>query len=85
METFVLFRILRGKSLSLSLLCIKFSAGFFWGDGGGKSYLQHMEVPGLGVKLELQQRAYTATTANSNTGSDPHLRPTPQLTAVLDP
>ena len=27
------------------------------------SHLQHMEVPGLGVKLEPQLQAYTAATA----------------------
>ena len=32
----------------------------------------HMEVPGVGVKSGI-------------TGSEPHLQPTPQLTAMLDP
>ena len=40
---------------------------------------QHMEVPRLGVELELQLLAY------SNAGSEPHLRPTPQLMTTLDP
>ena len=38
---------------------------------------RHMEVPRLGVKSELQLPAYTR--------SELHLRPTPQLTAMLDP
>ena len=42
-----------------------------------------MEVPGLGVELELQLPAYT--TATSNTGSEPHLWPTLQLEAAPDP
>ena len=33
-------------------------------------HLQHMEVPGLGVELELQLPAYT--TACDNTGSFTH-------------
>ena len=41
------------------------------------SYLRHMEVPRLGVKLELQLPAYTTATANA--GSEPCLQPTPQL------
>ena len=44
---------------------------------------QHVEVPKLVVKSELQLLAYT--TANSNAGSEPHLRPTPQLMATPDP
>ena len=32
---------------------------FFWSEG----YLQHMEVPRLGVKWELQVLAYTTATA----------------------
>ena len=44
---------------------------------------QHMEVARLGVKSELQLPAYT--TATATTGSEPHLWPTPQLMAPLDP
>ena len=43
---------------------------------------QHMEAPRLGVESELQLPAYITVTA---TGSEPHLRPTPQLTAAPDP
>ena len=46
-------------------------------------HLWHMEVPGLGVKLELQLLAYGHS--HSNAGSEPWLRPTPQLTAMPDP
>ena len=38
-------------------------------------HLQRMEVPRLGVELELPH-------SHSNAGSEPHLRPTPQL---MDP
>ena len=44
-------------------------------------YSQHMEVPRLGVKLDLQLRP----TPQSNARSEPHLQPTPQLTATPDP
>ena len=46
-----------------------------------------MEVPR--VKSELQLLAYTPATglhpSHSNVGSEPHLRPTPQLLAMPDP
>jgi len=38
---------------------------------------QHMEIPRLGVKLELQLLAYTTATTT--------MEPVPQLTAALDP
>ena len=38
----------------------------------------HMEVPRLGVELELQLLAYTTVTATA--GYKPCLQPTPQLT-----
>ena len=41
-----------------------------------------MEVPRLGVKLELLLLAYT--TANSNRGSRLHLRPTPRQRRILN-
>ena len=44
--------------------------------------LQHMEVPRLGIKWELQLPAYHHS--NSNEGSEPRLWPTPQLTATPD-
>ena len=40
----------------------------------------HMEVPRLGVQLELWPQAYATATA-----SVPPLQPTPQLTATPDP
>ena len=46
-------------------------------------HLWHMEVPRLGVHLELHLPAYT--TAAGNARSEPRLRPTPQLTAIQDP
>ena len=42
---------------------------------------QHVEVPGLAVKLELQLLAYS----HSNERSKPQLQPIPQLMATLDP
>ena len=61
-------------------------------------HLRHMEVPRLGVQSELQLPAYTTAIAtpgpsrvydlhhsHSNARSEPHLLPTPQLTAMLDP
>ena len=41
-------------------------------------HLWHMEVPRLGVELELQLPAYTTATAT------PDLRPTPKITATPD-
>ena len=46
-------------------------------------YPQHMEVPRLEVKSELQLLAYTIATRH--TGSEPNLQPTPQLLATPDP
>ena len=43
-----------------------------------------MEVPRLGVELELQLPAY-ATAIDSHAGSKLRLRLTPQLMAMLDP
>ena len=46
-------------------------------------HLQHMEVPGLGVKSQLRLLAYATATA---TWDPSHcLRPTPQLMAMPDP
>ena len=45
-------------------------------------HLRHTEVPGLGVKAELQLLAYVTATATQ--GSELSLRPTPQLTATPD-
>ena len=42
---------------------------FFFGFSG--SYLQHMEVPWLGVKSELQLPAYTIATATQHPGPTP--------------
>ena len=44
---------------------------------------QHMEVPKLRVESELYPPAYT--NSHSIAGSEPHLGPTPQLTAMPDP
>ena len=42
-----------------------------------------MEIPRLGVETEVQLLTYTTATATRDT--EPHLRPTPQLTATRDP
>ena len=47
-------------------------------------HLQHMEAPTLGVDLELEPLTYIHH-SHSNAESGPHLRPTPQLTATMDP
>ena len=44
--------------------------------------LWHVEVPRLGVELDLQLLAYTTATATPD--RELSLRPTPQLTAMLD-
>ena len=43
----------------------------------------HMEVPRLGVELELQPAGLRHS--HSNTRSELHLGPTPQFTATPDP
>ena len=43
----------------------------------------HIEVPSLGVEMELQLPAYGIATATL--GSEVHLQATPQLTAMPDP
>ena len=45
---------------------------------------QHMEVPRLGVKSELQLLTYATATAML-ARSKPHLQPTPKLMATPDP
>ena len=45
-------------------------------------FLWHMEVPRLGVELELQTSVLHQN--HSNAGSEPCLQPTPQLTATPD-
>ena len=45
-------------------------------------YLQHMEVFGPGVKLELQ---LWPVLQDSNTISGPHMQPTPQQGWILNP
>ena len=46
------------------------------------SYLQHREVPRLGVESATAVGLYHSY---SNAGSELCLQPTPQLTAMLDP
>ena len=40
-----------------------------------------MEVPRLGAELEMQLQDYTAC-RHGNAGSEPNLRPTPQVVAT---
>ena len=53
---------------------------FFFSPG---PHSQYMEVPRLGVGLELQLPAYTTATAMPD--PSPDLQPTPQLMATPDP
>ena len=46
-------------------------------------HLQHMEVPRLGIELELQPAGQSHS--HSNSESKPRLHPTPQLRVTLDP
>ena len=48
-----------------------------------RPHLQHVRVPGLGVKLDLWLPAYT--TATATLGSKPCLQPTLQLEEMLHP
>ena len=53
-----------GKKLSFfSFLFFFFFFFFFWSFVFLRPYLQHMEVPRLGVESELQLLAHTAATA----------------------
>ena len=54
----------------------------FWGGSFLGLRLWHVEVPRLGVELDLQLLAYTTATATPD--RELSLRPTPQLTAMLD-
>ena len=55
---------------------------FFWSFLG--PYPWHMEVPRLGVN-QIGGIAASLCHSHNNARSKPHLWPTPQLTAVLDP
>ena len=46
-------------------------------------HLRHIKVPWIGVKSELKLLAYTTATATPR--SEPGLRPTPELTSMVDP
>ena len=60
------------------LICVFFFFCFFG------PHPQPMEVLGLGVELEIQQLVYTTVTV-MDLDLEPCLRPTPQVTAMLDP
>ena len=47
--------------------------------------MQHMEIPRLGVKLELQLLAYTTAIAMQDLSHVCDLYHTPKLLATLDP
>ena len=44
-----------------------------------------MEIPRLGVRGQIGAVAAGLCQSHSNGGSEPHLQPTPQVTATLDP
>ena len=46
---------------------------------------RHMEIPRLGARGLLGAVATGLCHSHSNARSEPHLRPTPQFTATLDP
>ena len=52
-------------------VCVFFFLSFFLGP-----HLRHMDVPRLGASLRH---------SHSNSGSKPHLQPTPQLMVMQDP
>ena len=76
--------------ISILLIFFFFFLLFFWGG----AYLWLMEVPRLGAESELRLPDYTIATATwdlscschnqSNTRSELHLQPTPQLKATPD-
>ena len=78
-KCFVGLYILQIVSLSMVCLFIFFFFLFFLGPT-----LQHIEVPRLGVKSELQLLAYTTAIATCNLSHICNL-PIPQLTATPDP
>ena len=47
-------------------------------------HLQHMKVPKLGGELELHATGASLGHSHSNVGSELHLWPTAQLTAILE-
>ena len=53
--------------------------------GGGGLHRQHMEVPGLGVKLQLQLPAYTRVTATPALSRVCDLHNSSQQHWILDP
>ena len=63
-----------------------FFLSFFLLFGGGSfQHLQHMEVPRLGVKLELQLPAYTTATAIPDPSHIQNLRHSLRLSWILNP
>ena len=66
-----------GKTMPTTSM-LPFREQHFFGSLGPN--LQHMEVPRRGVKLELQQPAYTTATRHQ-----PHLQPMLQLVTTPDP
>ena len=68
---------------NLYIIIVGFFVVFFFFFFFFAPHLWPMEVPRLGVESELEPLAYITATATS--GSEPRLRPTSQLTAMLDP
>ena len=67
-------------ALGITVLFFRQEIDFFFGLFAiSWAALTHMEVPRLGVELELQPLAYAKATAMQD------LQPTSQLTAVPDP
>ena len=69
--------VLHDPQLVESVASSKLILGFFFFLPLLGPHPQHIEVPRLGIEWELELPTYTR--------SKPHLRPTPQLTAMPDP
>ena len=72
----------KSKCITVQLVGFFFFFGLFVFLPFLRPLLWHMEFPRPGVKLEIQLLAYATAT---NTRSEPHLPPIPQLMAMPDP
>ena len=59
--------------------------GWFWGGFGGGAHLWHMDVPRLGVQLELQLPACATTTATPDLSHIHNLHQSSQQYQTLNP
>ena len=66
------------NSKFLSFFALVFVFCFLW------PHLRHVEVPRLGVKLQIRATAAALYHSHSNSGTELRLQPTPRLMAMLD-